>query len=81
MCQSRGCAGRTALVFLILALPFIAAAQAASLEDDGTGPGLQASGAAVKNSGQMVGHFQDTSGVSNADVRLSAGTLTPPRPW
>ena len=76
MCQSRGGAGRTVLVSLVLALPFVAAAQAASLEDDGTGPGLQASGAAVNNSGQMVGSLQDTSGVSNADVRLSAGTLT-----
>ena len=77
MCQSRGGARRTALVFLVVALPALTAAQGASLENDGTGPGQQASGAAVNNSGQMVGRFLDTSGVSNADVRLSAGTLTP----
>lgn len=34
MCQSRGGAGRTVLVSLVLALPFVAAAQAASLEDE-----------------------------------------------
>ena len=40
MCQSRGGVRRTALISLALALPVFTAAQAASLENDGTGPGL-----------------------------------------
>lgn len=73
MCQSRSGARRTALVFLVLALPVLTAAQAFTLENDGTGPGQQADGNAVNDSGQMVGSFLDSSGVSNAYVRLSPG--------
>lgn len=77
MCQSRSGARHTALVFLILALPVLTAAQAFTLENDGTGLGQQADGNAVNDSGQMVGSFLDSSGVSNAYVRLSPDTLTP----
>ena len=79
MCKSRGGAGRTALISLVLALPFLTAAQAATLEDDGDGTtsGEQAIGTGANNSGQMAASFLDTNGVSNAAVRLSPGTLTP----
>ena len=77
MCQSRGGVRRTALVFFVLALPVLTTAEAFTLENDGTGPGQQAGANAVNNSGQMVGSFIDNTGLSNAYVRLSPGTLTP----